>query len=177
MMSGSNYRVSYLQILETERRLKLSSILNIFADRQDACLPSIQSFVKSFSSPYSTSDVEFDLEPFLDEIPDPSTIECNQQVLQSLAFIAGYSIHQYLKSSKPCHICLNLFTVDKEFPLDLASDSEFKLLQLTDRGGLKYPSEPVLNYILVLWKTFYAIENDKELLAKLVGGPSRKILV
>ena len=91
-MSGSNYRVSYLQILETERQLKLSSILNIFADRQDSCLPSIQSFVRSFSSPYSTSDVEFNLEPFLDEIPIIDN-ECSPQVLQSLAFIAGYSIH------------------------------------------------------------------------------------
>ena len=98
-------------------------------------------------------------------------------MLQSLAFIAGYSVHQYLKLSKPCHIGLNLFTFDKAFLLDLASDSEFKLLQLTDRGGLKYPSEPILNIILVSWKIFYAIENNKELLAKLVNGSSRKILV
>ena len=70
-----------------------------------------------------------------------------------------------------------MLTVDKEFLLDLDLDSQYTLLQLTDRGGLKYPSEPVLNSILVLWKTFSAIENNKELLAKLVSGPSRKILV
>ena len=50
-------------------------------------------------------------------------------------------------------------------------------MHLTDRGGLKYPSEPVLDSILVLWKRFYAIENNKELLAKLVSGPSRKMSV
>ena len=70
-----------------------------------------------------------------------------------------------------------MLTVDKEFLLDLDLDSQYTLLQLTDRGGLKYPSEPVLNSILVLWKTFSVIENNKELLAKLVSGPSRKILV
>ena len=58
------------------------------------------------------------------------------------------------KPSKPCHVCLHLLTVDKEIILDLVSDSEFKLLQLTDRGGLKFPSEPVLDSILVLWKRF-----------------------
>ena len=76
MMSGSNYHISYLQILETERRLKLSSILNIFTDQQDTSFPSVQSFVKSFSCPYSTTDGEFNLEPFLDEINDLSTIDC-----------------------------------------------------------------------------------------------------
>ena len=32
-MAGSNYHISYLQIIETERRLKLSSILNMFVIR------------------------------------------------------------------------------------------------------------------------------------------------
>ena len=38
MMSGSNYHISYLQILETERRLKLSDILKIFVTLQDSGL-------------------------------------------------------------------------------------------------------------------------------------------
>ena len=115
MMSGSNYHISYLEILETERRLKLSNILKIFAGQQDTSLQSIKAFVKSFSSPDSTSEAsdEFTLEPFLDEIPELSTIECSSQVLQSLAFIAGYSVHQYLKRSKPCNDCLYLLTIDK----------------------------------------------------------------
>ena len=35
MMSGSNYHILYLQILETERRLKLSKILKTFTSLQD----------------------------------------------------------------------------------------------------------------------------------------------
>ena len=50
MMSGSNYHISYLQILETERRLKLSNILKIFASQQDFGLYSIQTFIESYSS-------------------------------------------------------------------------------------------------------------------------------
>ena len=160
MMSDSNCHISYLQILATERRLKLSSILNIFTE-QDTSFQSSQSFVKSFSSPYSTTGGEFNLEPFLDEINNLSTIDCGSQLLQSLAFIAGYSVHKYLKQTKPCHVCLHMLTIDKEFLLDLDLDSQYKLLQLTDRGGLKYPSEPVLNSILVLWKTFCASKTIK----------------
>ena len=48
MMSGSNYHISYLQILETERRLKLSSVLNLFYQQSHSS--SIQTFIKSFTS-------------------------------------------------------------------------------------------------------------------------------
>ena len=50
MMSGSNYHISYLQILETERRLKLSNILKIFSSKQDFGIYSIQTLIESYSS-------------------------------------------------------------------------------------------------------------------------------
>ena len=166
------------------------------------------------------------MEPFLNGIPDLSTIHCSSQVIQSLAFIAGYSTHQYLKRSQNCGICINFLTIDKtlfieglcfvrngppadldrgsisdkyyfawqkwtplsitlpfvfKFKFDNAIENNvilgFKLLELTDLGSLKYPSEPVLESILTLWKLFSAIENDRQLMTLLVDGPARNILV
>ena len=54
---------------------------------------------------------------------------------------------------------------------------EFKLLQLTDRGRLKYPSEPLLSVVIILWKIFVLIESHDILLTKFVEGSSRDILV
>ena len=51
------------------------------------------------------------------------------------------------------------------------------LLQLTDRGRLKYPSEPVFYVVIILWKIFVLIESDDKLLTLLVEGSSRNILV
>ena len=68
-------------------------------------------------------------------------------------------------------------THEKDVILDINSLSEFKLLQLTDRGRLKYPSEPVLTSIVTLWKIFVSIEDNDKLLPMLVDCPSRKILV
>ena len=86
MMAGSNYHISYIQILESERRLKLSNILKMFSDRQDSS-QSIQTFVNSFTSPPTTSsDDQIVVEPFLDGIGDILSIEYSQQILQSLAF-------------------------------------------------------------------------------------------
>ena len=35
MMSGAQYHISYSQILESERRIKLSSMLKIFSQQQE----------------------------------------------------------------------------------------------------------------------------------------------
>ena len=111
-------------------------------------------------------------------ISDLSAIECNLQVLQSLAFIAGYSVHQYLKRSQPCRICRDVLTIERDLLVDeVDTISKFKLLDLSDRGGLKYPSEVVLESIVTAWKIFTCIENDSELMKMFVKGPCRKVLV
>ena len=106
MMSGSNYHISYLQILETERRLKLSNILKIFASQEDCGLYSIQTFIDSYSSLDTNNGDEIDVQLFWDEIDvqlvwdeidDLTSIECNLQTIQSLVFIAGYAVHKYIK--------------------------------------------------------------------------------
>ena len=74
-------------------------------------------------------------------------------------------------------MCTDVLTFDKEYPLEFDSDSQFKLLELTDRGELKYPSEPVLSYAITLWRILVSIENNEELSNLLVDGPSREILV
>ena len=45
MMSGAQYNVSLLQVLESKRRIKLANILNLFA-RQHLERPSLQTFLK-----------------------------------------------------------------------------------------------------------------------------------
>ena len=134
--SGANYHVSYLQILEAERHLKISNILNLFSSSQaESSNLTMQEFINSFSPVDSPSDTEIDLDPFLAELSDISVIEYVTQTLQSLAFIAGYAAHQYLKYSPPCHICGDVLIIDKDFLIDEPFGLEYKLLQLTDRGG------------------------------------------
>ena len=129
MMSGSNYHVTYLQILETERRLKLSNILKIFASQQDSGLYSLQSFIDSYSTPSdSCNDSEIDVQLVMEEIGDLTSIECSCQILQSLAFIAGYSVHKYLKNTQPCHVCIDFLSIDKDFLFDEESQPELTLL-------------------------------------------------
>ena len=115
----------------------------MFSDRQDSS-QSIQTFVNSFTSPPTTpSDDQIVVEPFLDGIGEPFldgigdilSVEYSQQILQSLAFIGGYSVYKFLKSFVKCRMCNDMLSYDKDFILDSDSISQFKLLQFTDRGG------------------------------------------
>lgn len=56
-----------------------------------------------------------------------------------IAYIAGYSIHSVCKRSK-CDICKFNFTTDK----DLNIHPSFKLIHMSDRGGLKYPTDEII---------------------------------
>ena len=78
-----------------------------------------------------------DVQLVLDEIDNLTSIECSLQTIQSLAFIAGYGVHKYMKRTQPCHVCIDLLTIDKDIIFDEDSQPEFRLLQLTERGGLK----------------------------------------
>ena len=73
-VSGANYHVSYLQILESERRLKVSNILSLFSD-QIVSTTSLQEFIQSFSSLDSTDSIsDVDLDPFLSCLIDISDL-------------------------------------------------------------------------------------------------------
>ena len=130
-MSGSNYHVSYSQILETERRLKISCIHKLFSQQSSFKESNLHSFIKSFSSIELDHDNNrVDLEPFLSKLQDLSNILLDKQTIQFLAFIAGYCVQQYLKRSQNCRSCRDFLTVDKELLFDPEETSIYKLIDL-----------------------------------------------
>ena len=58
-----------------------------------------------------------------------------------------------------------MLTQDKELEI-VDFEDENKLIQLIDRGRLKWPSHIVIDAIIVVWKVFVAIENEKLLMLR-----------
>ena len=75
-----------------------------------------------------------------------------------------------------CSNCLALLPEDKSLEFE-ESDSVYALIQLEDRGGLKWPSVPVLEALCTIWSLFVHIENHPNLFNHFLSGPSRRILV
>ena len=56
-------------------------------------------------------------------------------------------------------------------------DSDLTLIHLADRGGLKYPSDEVINAVITLWKILYRIEQNNNLMRQFLAGTSKTILI
>ena len=98
------------------------------------------------------SDSSFDLHLYLETlqlIPKPqihlSQIEC-------LTYVAGYAVFSYLKKSNACADCHNLLTTEKQMEVVNDMGSQFILIELLDRGSLKYPSIAVSECVKLFTK-------------------------
>ena len=172
MMSGAQYHISYTQILESQRRLNLSNILKLFTQQKKSEL-SLKRFIQIFTQiPEESTEVSYD--QYLDVILDLNSINLDNTILQSIVFIGGYSVYSYIKSAK-CQLCLELLTKDKN--LDLGDATKYDLVKYVDRGSLKWPSDLVVESIVVLWKIFMKIEEDEALKKLFYSSPSRKLLI
>ena len=105
MLSGANYHISLCQVLYSEHRLKVSYILNLFFHQPSFQQTSLQSFIQFFAPEYEYHSDNIYLTPFLSELPDLSALVLDTTTLQSLAYIAVYSLRQYLKLRHNCEFC------------------------------------------------------------------------
>ena len=86
-------------------------------------------------------------------------------------------MHAYYKHSTKCQSCLLFLTENKEMEIEEPSDSEYRLIQIIDRGSLKWPSSDVIDAIITLWKVFSSIESQPSIFNNFITGPSRSILI
>ena len=124
---------------------------------------SIKEFLDTFSSFDYQVDTSLNLEHYLSQIQDTEDIDIDVNTLQSTVFIAGYAVHTYLLKSQNCSECRLALTEEKDLQIEEAPDSKYKLVQIIDRGPLKWPSNEVIDAILILWSTFRKIENSHKL--------------
>ena len=121
---------------------------------------SFREFLKSFAiSVEEQTGSKLDLTDFAAGTKDTSDIYLDLRTLQSLAFVAGYAVHSYIKLSK-CESCLHVLTEPKTFEIEECTESKYVLISMLDRGSLKWPSDRVIDAIISLWKIFTKIEQQ-----------------
>ena len=106
MMSGAQYHISYSQILECERGIKLSSMLKIFSQQQENDYVNVKDMIQSFCPQHDEpSDSCLNSEVFLSVLEKIPTFALDTSLLQSIAFVGGYAVHSYMKQSNGCGAC------------------------------------------------------------------------
>ena len=175
-MSGSNYNISYCQILESERRLQLYNLLNFFSINQQSDNPSLKEYLRKFSEDENEEvQVEFDFEFVVNEVKNISNPVFDNSQIECLSYIAGYAIFSYLKKSTQCRDCQKFLTSPKD--IQVMNDRGFSMIELLDRGSLKYPSEIVYQSVLIMYEIFLKIDDHSHLSKIMYERSWRKKLV
>ena len=166
------------------KNVKLSNILKLHKRqtiiRKDRA--SFKEFLNTFVleqvNPTECSETH-DLTIYL-SIITMDTVDPDLETQQALAFIAGYAAFSEMKklskTSELCLDCTSFLCEDKCLDVEEIQPT-FQLIQLSDRGGLKWPSKQVFSAVITLWKIFVEIEHFPLLLKDFLISRSRAKLV
>ena len=82
-----------------------------------------------------------------------------------------------LKKSNGCQSCHEFLTTNNYLEVNNDIGSEYSLIELVDRGSLKYPSPLVIESVSTLYEIFLKIDWCDRLNKEFYSGPSRSMLV
>ncbi|MEL7309587.1 MAG: hypothetical protein AAGK05_18200, partial [Pseudomonadota bacterium] len=144
-LHGGNYYISVRQLLQSEKKIKVSAAL--LHDKLN---------FQALSQISESSDSHV-VEPLRVSVPnfDPESLSSTDKNI--IAYIGGY-IARSLRDM-PCADCVKLLSTSDPLEFVDVHPNECALLFMRDRGGLRYPSDLVF---LVVSVAFFFYENVKE---------------
>jgi len=143
-LSGGNYHVSVQQVLEAEKKLRISSVLSLKSDKlghvviEDLC----NALAADEDSEPASSMIPTEFKQVASEAHELCiNLSCDEA---SLVYVAGFVAHKCGRVVC-CETCKTLVNTDRD--LELTDDSiqiDYSYVQSLDRGGLKYPTLMVI---------------------------------
>ena len=147
-LSGSNYLVSVQEVLQSEKKLKIKSLLKLYSASKGAI--TIRDYIGNFS------DVKHQHcdDGFVKKFPyDMISKQPKCDDLSALLVIAGYVSYKS-RSHITCEDCKQLFGAkDKPFNLDINS-KHLEYFEFLNRGGLTYPSDILFTVLQCCYTIF-----------------------
>ena len=97
-------------------------------------------YLSSFYSMNDDSeDSHFEIESIISNLDQLTLPEIAISQVDCLAFVAGHAVFSYLNKSNGCSMCRDFLTTDKSIQVEDDMGNQFRLIELLDRGSLKYP--------------------------------------
>jgi hypothetical protein len=174
-LSGACYHVSVLEIREAEKKLRIVSLLHVISASRGKI--SIRDFAKTGTDIDQLDDSDntlltTDVHGFSDALSLCETIELSDTEAKSLVFIAGY-VGCKVINKLSCELCRNELVFSKPLTIDLATSDSYQYLSDVDRGGLKWPTDCLVEIITQVFLVFRVIVS-KEYEASFVSVANQK---
>jgi hypothetical protein len=149
-MSGTNYNVSVTQIMESEKKLKILSVLKVISGND--CEITLREFVAGCQT--GQSEIEFTdqsanqlLSPFMSVLTDSDDFVISKTEMSALVFIAGY-VGYKLKAKIACIDCRVEMLTERALECDFPVDASFDYMSRIDRGRLTWPTELLVDIVV-----------------------------
>lgn len=156
-MSGSNYNITVKQILESERKLKILSLLKLHSSKHGEF--HIKDFLPSCEEELVFNRDDQDLTLFQDV--DTNWPILSENDIKVLIYIGGYIVQKSSRTKIQCIRCQHKLACDRELVIQTVPCDKYQYLQFIDRGGLKYPSEYLVNILLKGYSIFQVLISER----------------
>lgn len=161
-LSGANFFISIKQVLESERRIRVVSIL-----KQSSTSISGLATLKSCSLPKENIS-EFVCTPYVDSVNlHQDSWDWDDGDLNALYFVAGYIAHNL---STKCTDCSPMIKEGISMP-ELELDPGSCFFNIVNRGGLSRPTDRLFSLVCVTFRVYSQIKDHFELFQKLILYP------
>ena len=153
-LCGANYNVSVQQVLEAEKKLRVSSLLCVSSSKHGHIA------IRDIRDALLNDDTNGMIMPVLIVVvilqPSPKKCLIKRMVVMStqLIYITGYAVHKLMSHCK-CGTCLAVVMRNRDMLFTEDSNLDFQYLDSLDRGGLKYYT---MLAILVGYKVFCVLQ-------------------
>jgi len=150
-LSGANYHVSVQEIKESEKKLKIISMLHVLSASRGKI--SIQDFLLKSDevTDTGTSDVSAVVTQFLPALDLCDDSELSQSETQPLVFVAGY-VGQKVVNKLSCDLCKREVITENDMQCDLTDNYQY--LSAISRGGLKWPTDFLVEVVTQVFIVF-----------------------
>jgi hypothetical protein len=149
-LCGGNYHISVQQVLEAEKKLRISSALLLSSHKHGTI--AVQRICEDLATDnvdienLSVVNVSDNFKDVLNEVID-CIFKCDEA---SLVYIAGYVVRK-VAAKVDCILCINDIQLDRNLEISDDTDEMYQYVRLLDRGSLKYPT---LLAVMVAYKVF-----------------------
>jgi len=153
-LSGANYNVSVCQIMESEKKLKLLSIMKIVKCENGAL--TLKDFITSYQKKMNSfeqdeSDIDNCLQPFMSILTECDSLIIAENEMSGIIFISGY-IGFILKAKLACIDCriviLTERATERALDCDYPCDESFEYLSKVDRCRLTWPIDLLVDVVV-----------------------------
>lgn len=149
-MSGANYFISVKQLLQSEKKLKITSLLrhtkmsplDLSTISSDECIENYDCMLLE-SEEFNLDEIEFGL--------DVSELEV-------LCFVGGY-VASVISKRSSCESCCVMLVVSDALP-GVEADHHSHFLSIVNRGGLKKPSDNLFILCCCAYSVFAHLKNS-----------------